>query len=238
MAAKVPSSAIPRRDSKEPRSKSVWPTTNSWITSTKKALLVIDVQNDSLHKDGMYLDKDRDIVRRLKNLIPVLRHDTRIIWTCNYLKKGILYQEGSKGALIHDELQPLMDAKSDLIVLKKHDSAFEATSLLTALRKEMMTDIYISGYLTDTAIWSTAVDAVKHGYRLHLIEDCLGYMEEEEHRKALNDMINELGADIVSSKDLCPQRPTLNQHFEKLDLDTDEDTMVTGSKNTNSIVSL
>ena len=205
------------------------------LPAAKKPLIILDVQNDSLyHKDGNYLVESRDIIPRLKELIPLLRQNTCIFWTCKLMEKGSLYQEGTKGAEIHCELLDVLDKTDDPIVFKNHDSAFKETSLLIALRKEMFLDVYLSGCLTDTAIYSTAADAMQHGFHLHLIEDCLGYREEERHRKAMKQMIDQMGVDIVSSKEikdsyLKNEWTDVGRLYEELCLNTHKDTTIDGS---------
>lgn len=168
----------------------------------KKALIILDVQNDSFFvKDKVHLVKNHDFVPRLKKLIPHFRKDTTVFWARGEMERGkILYQEGTEGAQIYHELLDVVDETKDIFLIKAYPSAFKQTSLLVTLRKHLITDIYLCGCLTDVSIYSTAVDAAAYGFHLHVIGDCLGYRSEEKHVEAVGQMIEMLAANVVYSE--------------------------------------
>lgn len=115
------------------------------------------------------------------------------------------YLAGTKGAEICDELVDVVDDDLDLIVTKHHYSAFDQTSLLTALRTKLVTEVYLCGILTNVGVYSTAADAVQHGLQVTLVEDCLGYRSEEKHEEALRQMADIMGVNGIDSEEIIEE---------------------------------
>ncbi len=115
------------------------------------------------------------------------------------------YIAGTKGAEICEELADVVDDESDLIVTKHHYSAFDQTSLLTALRTKLVTEVYICGILTNVGVYSTAADAVQHGLQVTLVEDCLGYRSEDKHEEALRQMADIMGVHGTDSEEIIEE---------------------------------
>lgn len=171
----------------------------------KKALIIVNVQNDSFFVwNDLHVIKNHDFVLPLKELIPYFRIDSDFIWTCWHLdpRSNQLYQEGTEGAEISGKLSDLVDGERDLIVTYSHRSAFQQTSLLVALRKKMITDIYLCGCSTNVSVHSAAADLVHCGFQLYVIGDCLGYREETHHIEAVRQMRDILGAKIINSEEI------------------------------------
>ena len=115
------------------------------------------------------------------------------------------YIAGTRGAEICDELADAVDEESDLIVTKHHYSAFDQTSLLTALRTKLVTEVYLCGILTNVGVYSTAADAVQHGLQVTLVEDCLGYRSEDKHEEALRQMADIMGVHGIDSEEIIEE---------------------------------
>ena len=135
---------------------------------TKTALVIVNVQNNSFFVwNNNYIIKNHDFVLPLKEMINYFRStNLDIIWTCYHVdpKRYMFYQEGTQGAEIKDELRDLVDREKDLIVTTSDRIAFKQTSLIMALRENLITDIYLCGCLTKVAVFSTAVVLVSSGY--------------------------------------------------------------------------
>lgn len=115
------------------------------------------------------------------------------------------YIDGTKGAEICDELVDVVDEDLDLIVTKHHYSAFDHTSLLTALRTKLVTEVYLCGILTNVGVYSTAADAVQHGLQVTVVEDCLGYRSEDKHEEALRQMADIMGVNGIDSEEIIEE---------------------------------
>ena len=115
------------------------------------------------------------------------------------------YVGGTHGAETLDELKPIVDDTKDLMLVKQYYSAFDNTSLLMSLRMNLVTQLYICGSLTNVGVYSTAADAVQHGFEVILVEDCLGYRSEEKHEEAMRQMADIMGANGIDSEELIDE---------------------------------
>ena len=115
------------------------------------------------------------------------------------------YIAGTKGAEICDDLLEVVDESTDLVVTKHHYSAFDQTSLLTALRAKLVTEVYLCGCLTNVGVYSTAADAVQHGLQVTVVEDCLGYRSEEKHEEAMRQMADIMGVHGIDSEEIIEE---------------------------------
>lgn len=112
---------------------------------------------------------------------------------------------GTKGAQICDDLLGEVDDSRDLMVTKRHYSAFDSTSLLTALRANLVTEVYLCGCLTNVGVYATAADAVQHGLSVTVVEDCLGYRSEEKHEEAMRQMADIMGVNGIDSEEIIEE---------------------------------
>lgn len=148
------------------------------------------------------------------------------------------YLAGTPGAEICDELLDVVDEELDLIVTKHHYSAFDQTSLLTALRTKLVTEVYICGILTNVGVYSTAADAVQHGLQVTVVEDCLGYRSEDKHEEALRQMADIMGVHGIDSEEIIeesggrpvPDALTPGITLEELSLNSNQRAADDGSK--------
>lgn len=115
------------------------------------------------------------------------------------------YVGGTHGAETLDELKPIVDGTADTMIIKQYYSAFDHTSLLMSLRMSLVTQLYICGSLTNVGVYSTAADAVQHGFEVILVEDCLGYRSEEKHEEAMRQMADIMGANGIDSEELIDE---------------------------------
>lgn len=115
------------------------------------------------------------------------------------------FQPGTHGAAIADDLLPLVDEAQDLAIIKSHYSAFDDTPLLLSLRMRLVTDLYLCGCLSNVSIYATAADAVKHGFSVTVVEDCIGYRSKANHETALSQMEDMMGAYGITSGELIAE---------------------------------
>ncbi|KAK5108324.1 hypothetical protein LTR62_008420 [Meristemomyces frigidus] len=102
------------------------------------------------------------------------------------------------GAEHPQDVQDLIEPQ-DLKIVKTAGSAFISTHLLTSLRMRLVTELYVCGCLTNFCVFATAMDAARYGIRITLIEDCLGYRQQEKHDMALRQLVDLTGAHIMLS---------------------------------------
>ena len=115
------------------------------------------------------------------------------------------YIAGTRGAEICDELLDVWDREKDMVVTKHHYSAFDQTSLLMSLRMKLVTELYICGCLTNVGVYATAADAVQHGLSVTVVEDCLGFRNEDKHEEAMRQMADIMGVNGIDSEEIIEE---------------------------------
>ena len=107
---------------------------------------------------------------------------------------------GTHGGEIHEELKPY--AVEELIFDKGCDrgveqySGFEGINNAGQSLGEILglldtTDVYVCGIATEYCVRNTCEDLLKAGFRVHLLKDCIAYVDHEGHLKALKEMAEE-----------------------------------------------
>ena len=128
-----------------------------------------------------------------------------------YIKKprkgqsASIYRTGSRGAAFTDDTLAVLDDKNDIIITKNHYSAFDTTPLLMSLRMKLITHVYLAGSLSNVSIYATATDAVRHGFDVSVVEDCMGYRSEARHVDAMRKMADMLGVSGVDSEEITEE---------------------------------
>lgn len=112
---------------------------------------------------------------------------------------------GTFGADYIEGVKSTIDEEKDRLIVKAKCSAFEDTNLLLFLRTNFVTELYICGSLSYVSVYATAADAVKHGFTITVLEDCLGYRDEAKHMAAMRQMADVMGADGITSTELMEE---------------------------------
>lgn len=96
------------------------------------------------------------------------------------------------------EIDPLLerDEAREALVVKKFASAFFGTSLSSMLAYEKVDTLIITGCTTSGCVRATAVDALQHGYRVVVPEECVGDRSTKAHEANLYDIQTKYG-DVV-----------------------------------------
>ena len=104
---------------------------------------------------------------------------------------------GTHGAEIHESLVPYVceELTFDKGCDKSSEqySGFEGQNTAEQSLGEILemldtTDVYVCGIATEYCVRNTCEDLKKAGYQVHLLSDCLGYVDENGHRQALQEM--------------------------------------------------
>lgn len=116
-------------------------------------------------------------------------------------KNGPACSPGTPGADLVDLVKPKMD-QSDPVVQTTNYSAFQGTQLLLILRARLVTEVYICGCITNVNVLATVIDAARHGIRINVVGDCLGFRRQSRHKIALKRMVEFFDANIVTSQEV------------------------------------
>ena len=104
---------------------------------------------------------------------------------------------GTRGSEIHQSLAPY--ASEELTFDKGCDrdteqySGFEAVNnagqpLAEVLELLDTTDVYVCGIATEYCVRNTCEDLQKAGFKVHLLKECIAYVDLQGHQKALAEM--------------------------------------------------
>ena len=104
---------------------------------------------------------------------------------------------GTKGGEIHEDLAPY--ASEELTFDKGCDKATEqysgfdgvnyaGQSLGEVLELLDTTDVYVCGIATEYCVRNTCEDLLKAGFKVHLLQDCIAYVDLQGHKDAIAEM--------------------------------------------------
>lgn len=107
---------------------------------------------------------------------------------------------GTRGGDIHEDLIPYV--REELTFDKGCDktkeqySGYEGMNEAQQSLEEILqlmdtTDVYVCGIATEYCVRNTCEDLLKGGFKVHLLKECLGYVDHEGHVKALAEMASE-----------------------------------------------
>ena len=127
----------------------------------------------------------------------------------------------------------MVDEAKDLIVTKDRYSAFEGTSLLEALRKKMIFDVYFCGCFINVGIYDSVINAGRYGLNVTVIKDCVGFRSKEKYEEAMSNMVKIIGADVVDSEGLINMLgrvpvPEIDTALHQVELNIAENTIGNG----------
>jgi nicotinamidase-related amidase len=189
------------------------------------ALVVVDVQNDFCHPDGVFgrlghgLSMMPAMADRLKALVDAARRRSMlIIWVRatydeivtsavlaeTYNRRDFHHSqclEDSWGADWYGGVEPLA-APNEVVVTKHRFSAFWDTPIDLYLRSNRIDSIVVTGVVTSGCVESTLRDAFFNDYYTVVAADCVAEASPERHEYALRKMGQAFGvvtpaADII-----------------------------------------
>ena len=196
----------------------VMTTRNVPLDANKSALLIIDMQNYcakpgrglfahikavSIPQEHRYMfDRiDNTVVPSIRNLLSVFRSkrpQTNIIYTyieclthdgrdqsLDYKLSGFLVPKGSDDAQIISELKPHDD---DIMIPKTSCSVFNSTNIEYVLRNLGVSQLVVTGMVTNQCVESAVRDAADRGFLVTLIEDAVATHTPEDHAQSLKNM--------------------------------------------------
>lgn len=166
----------------------------------KSALLVLDVQNDTLSMKE-YTQKDV-LVKNINKAIEFAKeNEIEIIYTkqvfTNPIDKflsGGLYAENTEGS----ELSPEIEVISSHVYEKERTDAFSNTELEKYLLDQKITTVYIVGADASACVYKTALGGLNRNYQVIILEDCIFSISD----KFLNEAIKKYENKGIQVSDL------------------------------------
>jgi len=134
----------------------------------KKALLVIDVQNDMFLKENV-VHNGEQLLLRIKSLLAQARFtNTPVIYIQHNAPIGKPLEYQTYGWEIHPDIAPEND---DIIIQKTTPDAFFRTSLDAELKRLNIEHLLITGIQTEACVDTTCRRAFSNNYKVTLISD-------------------------------------------------------------------
>ncbi len=184
---------------------------------SKKALIVVDVQNDFCPGGSLAVGHGDEVVAPLNKLMkefldrgePVYKtRDWHPEKTKHFADYGGTWPvhcvQNTRGAEFHPDL---LDDPRATVISKGFDesadgySGFDGTQLGQMLRDEGVEEVWVGGLATDYCVKETVLDARKEGFKVKALADAMRpvNIKPEDGQKAIEEMIA-AGAEIVGSK--------------------------------------
>lgn len=157
----------------------------------KKALIIIDVQNDYFD-NGAYPQFESEMIlpRIEKAIVHAKANNWLIIFVKHEAPTGGFLQKGTTGSEIHAEL--LAESLQNPIVIKTHADSFLNTNLQEILSQNQVTEIYLSGIMTQNCITHTALSPMATAYDMIILANLCTAPTSKVHQialKALSDRV-------------------------------------------------
>lgn len=154
----------------------------------KRALVVVDVQNDFCPGGALAVHDGDQVVAPLNDLIEeflqrgdlvVKSRDWHPVQTKHFATYGGAWPvhcvQHTHGAQFHPQLSddPRIVVVSKGLGDEDGYSAFENTDLASILREHNIEQIWIGGLATDYCVKNTVLDALRQGFRVNLLTDAM-----------------------------------------------------------------
>jgi nicotinamidase-related amidase len=196
------------------------------IDKKKTALLVMDCENDIVHKDGaaggpMGFAAQIESRGTLKNIRKLLDKARAVGLPVLYIEVmfdlgkpeelpgrgdfpkrlaqmwGKAVKKGTWGGEIHEDVKPLPGEQR---IGKWIVSSFARSKLDAVLKEKGITDLILTGVATNMVVEATARDAFDRGYGVIVVEDGMASFSEEAHRFAIE--ILRMFSDVTSTDEV------------------------------------
>jgi ureidoacrylate peracid hydrolase len=198
---------------------------NERIDPRISALLVIDVQNDFCHPDGVCGKKGYDVhsaismVPRLKKLvekarlldIPVIfiktEHNENTesrAWLDRYGVRNSSLELNCRTGSWGEEFCEVLPKSNELVITKHRYSAFIGTNLNLILRSMGRSSLLFTGVATNTCVESSLRDALSHDYYVTLVEDCCAAFADEDHTGTIRNVQKQFGL-VTTGKEILTE---------------------------------
>jgi len=190
-------------------------------TDKKRALIVVDVQNDFCPGGSLAVAHGDEVVRPLNKLIekfldegsPVYKtRDWHPLTTKHFQKYGGTWPvhcvQNTKGAEFHPQLRD--DPRIHIISKGLGDtdcySGFDETDLAEQLRDYGISEVLVGGLATDYCVKATVLQAIKEGFHVKALADAMKPVDLNpgDGERAIEEM-RAAGAEITKSDAVEPE---------------------------------
>lgn len=167
----------------------------------KKALLVIDMQNDYLwDKRKTKFNYDSSLVKSVNNTISKYKDECDVIYIShlihNFPTNRLLFGfsiKGTEGAELYSKLNIVSDLKFD----KYFGNTYTSSSFKKHMRNEKYDAVLLCGLDQCGCIYHTALGALKEKSSVFVISDAVGCRYSDEKRDRFKNKLLSLGVKYI-----------------------------------------
>ena len=185
------------------------------MTTPKRALIVVDVQNDFCPGGTLAVPHGDEVVEPLNRVIDDFLERGDLVYktrdwhppmTKHFAASGgtwpIHCVQNTKGAEFHHALRndPRITVISKGLGNTDGYSAFDETDLLAQLRQQNVEEVVVGGLATDYCVKSTVLDALQNGFKVKALKNAMRAVDLQsgDGERAIEEM-REAGAVVVST---------------------------------------
>ncbi|MBK1877077.1 cysteine hydrolase family protein [Pelagicoccus mobilis] len=155
----------------------------------KKALLLIDLQNDYFPEGLFPLWNTDGTLEKLKSAISLAQANGVEVIHIQHIanpEAGIapFFNKGTKGADIHADI--LAAAPEAPVVIKEYADSFHQTELESVLSDRGIEELLVCGMMTQNCVTHTAISKAAEKYKVSILTDCCTTVNEAIHMIALH----------------------------------------------------
>lgn len=176
----------------------------------KKALLIIDVQNDYFPNGKCQLYKPEIALNTIKYLLKKFREQNNPIFYIQHvaIDQANFFIPNTNGVQINQEIKPL---DTETIIVKHYPNSFYQTNLHYELMKKKIAHLVVCGMMTHMCIDTTVRSAMDHGYKITLVSDGCATKDLEWYgikipadtiQSVYMASLNQKFANVITSKEL------------------------------------
>ncbi|MDT5269680.1 MAG: nicotinamidase/pyrazinamidase [Acidobacteriota bacterium] len=179
----------------------------------KRALIVVDVQNDFCPSGTLAVERGDEVVEPLNRLIAEFLEEGQPVYksrdwhpaaTKHFADYGGTWPvhcvQNTHGAEFHERLldDPRVKVVSKGLGDEDNYSAFDGTTLAEDLRRQNVREVWVGGLATDYCVKQTVLDALRAGFRVRALSDAMRAvnLQPGDDTRALAEM-RAAGAEIV-----------------------------------------
>jgi len=217
-----------RQNSLIPTKETTHNVTSAPLTPTTTAVLVVDMQNDTVHPDGAYAAtgaadhaRSQNVVSNVKSIIDAARVGGSPVFYSRivvYPRPGLggdnapifrmlapdTFQVDSWGGQILDELTP---QAGEIVLDRTRMSVFNGTGIDIMLRNLGIRTLVVIGAWTNMAVEHTIRDAADHGYEVTVVTDATSSLSAEWQDAALHFALTNIATATDTADAVAALRP-------------------------------
>lgn len=152
---------------------------------SKKALIIIDIQNDYFENGAIELVKPVEASLKVQKMIEFFRDKDLPIVHIQHLSADLnmpIFVPGTFGSEIHENVKPLEGEK---VIQKYYPNSFRETDLLDFLKANEVSEVVITGMMTHMCVDATTRAAKDFDFDCTVIADACASRDLEINGKTV-----------------------------------------------------